>query len=155
MSWAWGHRGSEIQQESFLETYLVHLLRFTENPGDPHKMLKLQHTGLLKMTLKLAYFIMLNTTMFSCDTVSVRNLKMCPRSPILLFVLNSVDYHCKLVVRFDPRWVLFGTSSIFSHILVLDNLMAVINNQLTNKYFWSTCYVLGIEIRSLTSIKQG
>lgn len=41
---------------------------FTENPGDPHKILKLQCTGLLKMTLKWAYFIMLNNTIFRCGS---------------------------------------------------------------------------------------
>lgn len=51
----------------------------------------------LKMTLKLAYFIMQNTTMFSCDTVSVRNLKMCPLSPTLLFADEETpEVHFKL-----------------------------------------------------------
>lgn len=47
---------------------------FTGNPGDPHKILKLQCTGFLKMTLKWAYFIMLNNTIFRCGTEWVRNL---------------------------------------------------------------------------------
>lgn len=79
--------------------YLVHFLRFTENPGDPHKVLKLQCTGFLKMTLKWAYFIMLNTTIFSCDTELVRNLEICPWSPPPLFVLNSADYHSNARIR--------------------------------------------------------
>lgn len=78
---------------------------------------------------------MLNTTMFSCDTVSVRNLKMCPLSPTLLFVQKSVDYHCRLVVRSDLGRGLFRTCNIFSNVLVFENLMALINDQLPNRYF--------------------
>lgn len=69
-----------MQQVSLLKRYLVHFFIFTENPGDPHKILKLQCTGLLKMTLKWAYFIMLNNTIFSCGTELVRNPKLCPLS---------------------------------------------------------------------------
>ena len=54
---------------------------------------KLQGTGLLKMTLKWAYFIMRNTTIFSCATELVRNLKICPVPAPPLFVLNSGHRH--------------------------------------------------------------
>lgn len=159
MSWVWGHGGRKIQHESLLKMYLVHFLRFTENPGDPHKVLKLQCTGFLKMTLKWAYFIMLNTTIFSCDTELVRNLEICPRSPLSsLFWIQwtlTPTQESKLVVRCDLGWVLFWTWSIFSnmHVLALDNLMVAVNNQLINKYFWSICDVLSAEILSLSFIK--